>query len=346
MRLGLIARADDGGLGVQTWELARHLDPARILIVRIGDQRGEFHPERFDGLADDLRVVQNPPEPDHMRWLLDGSDAVFTVEGCYQERLIAMARGRGIGLWIYANPELYPKAYRELADDGVIHVLAPTPWETERLGRHRVLPMPVARDRIPFRARSGPARVFLHTSAPAMLDRNGSQFVRAAVASYNEGPTGPDIELHVSGPEAPDERTTVGHVTVVPAPHVVNYWDRYDHADVLVVPRRYGGLSLVMQEALAAGMPVIAMDRYPENTWPGVETVPTNGKSLQRMKGGDIAVWSCNPAVLALRMKLAAVADMTTGSMRADRHADSISWDRMLGRWCSRLDLECEAISA
>ena len=41
-------------------------------------------------------------------------------------------------------------------------------------------------------------------------------------------------------------------------------WDDYD---VLVAPEKFNGLSLPLQEGLAAGMVVMASDRYPHNTW-------------------------------------------------------------------------------
>jgi glycosyltransferase involved in cell wall biosynthesis len=44
------------------------------------------------------------------------------------------------------------------------------------------------------------------------------------------------------------------HIDDSPA---TNYWDLYAGHDVLLMPRRWGGLCLPIQEALGAGMPVI-----------------------------------------------------------------------------------------
>jgi glycosyltransferase involved in cell wall biosynthesis len=45
------------------------------------------------------------------------------------------------------------------------------------------------------------------------------------------------------------------------------YTSLWDDHDVLVAPEKFNGLSLPLQEGLAAGMVVVTSDRYPHNTW-------------------------------------------------------------------------------
>lgn len=59
-------------------------------------------------------------------------------------------------------------------------------------------------------------------------------------------------------------------------PGEVPYESLFDGYDVLVAPEKYNGLSLPLQEARAAGMLVMASDRYPTNTW-----LPTCDVSLR-----------------------------------------------------------------
>lgn len=330
--LAMIGRADDGGLGVQTWEIARHLHPERVLIPHVGDARGNFDPERYRDHCDELMVVANPPEPEHMRWLCTGADKVFTVEGWYQERVLGIARQEGAELCLLANPELYRAQYRELAERGLMRVFAPTEWERDRLGPHELLPMPVARDRCTFRPRGEVARTFLHVSAPAFHDRNGTEILRSALRVY----TGEPITVCVSGPEAPLGRTEMGQhkqVSVVPVPHVTDYWSLYDDVDAMIMPRRYGGLSLVMQEALSCGLPVITLDREPERCWGGVWSVGTGSHRVESMKGGGFPVCEGDPVALCAAIELFArcIPPMFPGE--ADAHADAISWDRLLPWW-------------
>ena len=46
MKLGLIARADNGGLGTLSWEFARHLKPHKVLLVENGIY--QTFPERYN----------------------------------------------------------------------------------------------------------------------------------------------------------------------------------------------------------------------------------------------------------------------------------------------------------
>lgn len=330
-RLGLVARGDEGGIGSQTSEMARHLHPARTLIVDVNPRRGTFDETRFNGL---VRVAPNPPGLDDWEWLTDGVEAILTVEGCYDPSrrdlvLAGLCADRGIRLYVHVNPELWPAEYVEQANMGRVRVLAPTCWETGRVGPHVPLPMPVATDRIVGTVRTRPPRTFLHVSAPAFHDRNGTRYVLDAAQQYQ----GPRIRLLVSGPAAP-AATVTGSVEIEPVGDVRDYWDRYtDDIDALILPRRYGGLSLVAQEAMAAGIPVICMDRTPENTWPGTRLVPVLGSATHPMKGGQFDVWSCAGAGLAATIRDHVDSDPEPLSRAALGYARSISWETLLPRW-------------
>ena len=51
-------------------------------------------------------------------------------------------------------------------------------------------------------------------------------------------------------------------------------WERmWDDHDVYIAPEKLNGLSLPLQEAFAAGLPVFTTDRYPANTWLPADTL-------------------------------------------------------------------------
>jgi glycosyltransferase involved in cell wall biosynthesis len=61
--------------------------------------------------------------------------------------------------------------------------------------------------------------------------------------------------------------------------------------DVYVAPEKYNGLSLPLQEAFAAGMPVVTTDRYPSNTWLPRETlVPVASTRRVRVASGHLEI--------------------------------------------------------
>ncbi len=93
MKLGLIARADNGGLGSQTWELYRHLKPHKTMVI---DLSGLNHfpqfPERYPGAM----FITGVPTLEDLSDFLQGVDTILTVETPYNHQIFAMARERGI----------------------------------------------------------------------------------------------------------------------------------------------------------------------------------------------------------------------------------------------------------
>ena len=105
-------------------------------------------------------------------------------------------------------------------------------------------------------------RTILHTAGTvAQPNRNGTTTFYQAMALLTDLP----IKAIVS-----TQRDTIGGA---PPPNVEvrvqtlrHHWDLYsDEFDMMVLPRRWGGLCLPMQEALTAGMPVLMPDCAPNN---------------------------------------------------------------------------------
>ncbi len=291
----MVARADNGGLGTICWEVARHLHPDRILILDLAAQgRGEIFPDRFLGLfqGGEVATAPLPPTDDQLAWLVDGLDLVYTAEVPYAARLFDHADRAGCRVAIHAMPELWRPQYGR-AD----LCFAPTTWMLDELPDPIVLPIPIARDRLPDRGSSGDGvRVLYHAAAPAFKDRNGTDLFLAALSRMTE-----ECSAIVRGRHRAETRK-FGRVTVeFRDDKPENYWDAYpEEADALVLPRRFGGLSLLMQEAASLGLPVISTDLPPQNDWlPPDALAPATNARLVRMAGGSFRVWSCAPEMLA-----------------------------------------------
>jgi glycosyltransferase involved in cell wall biosynthesis len=111
--------------------------------------------------------------------------------------------------------------------------------------------------------------------------------------------------------------------------------------DALLLPRRYGGLSLVMQEAWATGMPVVGLDRVPENAWAGVVPADAADGDVVPMKGGNFTLSDADPAEYARAWTELADADFyRVVSRDADWHADQLDWTVRYPQWADVLDLE------
>lgn len=344
-RLGLIARADDGGLGNLTREFYRHLEPDATLVVDLkGQGRGPVHPEWYpEGMADghdraDLPVRWSDgwPTDDDVRWLLDRCDVVYSAEVLYHPRFLDLAAGntppgdlppravvewdaRRVPVFLHVMPELYD------AEVSRAECLLPTSWKADapRFADAVHLPVPVALDRFERARGRNAAREtrlrLLHLASPAMEDRNGTELVAAALRHVHV----PAVLTVYGQAEHDGESVRVGEVEVRFRAPRRDYWTCYEGHDVLVQPRRYGGLSLVHQEAAAAGLASVCLWRSPEEEWPASHVHPTGARPV-RMKGGLFDVLDANPVEIARVVDM--LGDPGSPAVLQAAKADSLGW--------------------
>lgn len=322
----MIARADAGGLASQTLEIARHCGPTRVLIIDLGQRgRGEFVPARFDGLGE-VHVTTSPPPLHELRWLCKGIEAVYTAEANYNDDLPVVAARYGTRHVVHANPELWRAAHGGPTTELVV----PTEWERERLGVTKVMPMPVDRARLPFTQRDT-VRRFYFPAAPAFHDRHGEHMLIEAFRRVRRR----DVTLLVGPKPRARSRRLDGGVLVETVPPRADYWN-YPDADALVLPRRYGGLSLPLQEAASLGMPIITLDLapYAEHLTPELLVEAVDPRPVE-MKGGAFPVWTCRPRALAdiIEALVDDPALAARASLQASAFAETLAWDHWQSPW-------------
>lgn len=330
-RLGVVARADSGGLGNLTWELCRALQPDRVLIADIGEYgRSDTYVDRYDGL--NVRVHHGLcPDADDRAWLLDGSDVIYSAETWYSDDLPIEAAKAGVRTVLHVMPELFKD---QMADE----LWIPTIYRRQHVPGARLVPVPVALDRFTFEPRT-PAEHFVALWAPAMLDRNGTDAVFASLEAIRV-----PLRVTVLGAQRRVELSD-GPVTLdcEPRPYPKDYWGIWpDDADVLVIPRRYAGLSMPVQEAAARGMPAIMTAVEPQNEWPNIVGVSTRGRpARQRMAGGLVDVHDPDPIGIAQAIERLATSETYAGEMsyRARAWAETLSWDVWADRYRQLLGL-------
>ena len=133
----------------------------------------------------------------------------------------------------------------------------------------RFTPVPVE---VEWRQRTE-ARVFVHNAGHGGLKgRNGTRELFEALMHVespvemiirSQGRLGEfDAEM-----QRLTQRTMVGGACVALNYNTCSADQLYSKGDVFVFPEKFNGLSLPLQEARAAGMLVMATDRYPMNTW-------------------------------------------------------------------------------
>lgn len=342
VRIGLWgARADQGGLAAMTHDFFRHVEPDETMVVDLGDAgRGPARVEQYPG-ARVVRGYNDAITEGMIRQFARKVDVVYAAETFYREDVAAVFADCGVPTVLHVMPELWRQ---EMAQP--TRMWAPTTWELGRLPEHtEVVPVPVDTDRFPARLADVPARRFMHLSAPAFHDRNGSNIVDDALAwiACDE-----PITVVYCGARKPPPAWHNHHGTTIRVE-----WDQGGHAtrealwagdaDALVMPRRYAGLSLPMQEAAAQGMPIVATDLPPQNAWlPAATLAPARPHRTVRMVGGHFTVYDASPVDVADRISVLANDTETARSARSASlsRAQDLSWDRWKPRY---LDLLQEA---
>lgn len=336
MRWGLVARGEDRGLGVIAWETFRHLAPDRTLLVDIGALSGGFptHSERFPGAT--LAALDGTLDEITCRTWLDGLDVVLMLETPYDWRFLDWARDAGCRTVLHVMPELFPTVPPAMPDA----IWVPTSWRLDTLPPGaRVVPVPVATDRFVGMSTpgGGPLRVLHVAGHRAMADRNGSQAVARAVRMLRQR-----AHVTIVGQDGRLPRTRGRAPTITVTSRIggcENYWDLYRDQDVLLLPRRYGGLSLPVQEAMAAGLVPILPDVAPNGDWPAVLT-PASWRGHIITAAGTLRLAHSDPSDLAGAVdRLAADRDLLAAHRSgALEWAEAHSWEALRPTYLAELE--------
>jgi len=311
MNLCIIARADLTGLGQQSRNWVRLLNPDKLIVINSkpfngNDQFFEWYNNcknayRIDGFIQQRDISS----------ILNGIDVLLTFEIPYNYQLISEARRRGIKTIIQNNWEftdylqqpqlplpdlLVNHSYWHLDDQRKlwpdITEYCPTPLFIEDF--NDVYEQNLNRSD----SKTGIKR-FLHIAGRnTYLDRNGTDDLLAAIKLI---PQDIQFELVIQTQttevkNADDPRITIDKVSQSDPKNL------YRGFDAFIMPRRYAGGCLPMTEALASGLPVIMTDIDPnDKILPSFWLVPAEKKTTF-MARTIIDVYSASHVDLAARI--------------------------------------------
>jgi glycosyltransferase involved in cell wall biosynthesis len=314
IKIGIIGRADNTGLGVETWEVCRHFPETKALIVSLAHIKEHqdlyaLHLERFENPI----VINGVPDDYEIRAFLQGVDVLFCIETPYNRNTFEIAREMGVKTILRVN-------YEWLDDYRPDLFLAPSLYHFNEIpGPKEYLPFPINRDVLPFKLRKK-AKKFIHIAGnmKAAEDRNGTFALLEAIPHLKS-----DIEIVIKS-QVPlvcaDPR-----VRVDVANHA-NYWEIWEDADVFICPRRYAGQSLPLNEAMSLGMAVIMTDMEPQNGFlPSYLLVkPLNIRPYRIKK--DIEIADISLKGLIATIDGIAGKDISKYSKISNKIAESWSW--------------------
>jgi len=338
VKLGIIARSESRGLGIQTWEACRHLNPDRVLLVEPKPAGWIQHPDRYARFdTTQVQWYQGQLHETTVRSWLDGLDVVYTAESDYDRRMAGWCAEAGAALVRHVNPEQL--AAQELRHAGRTVWWAATPWRLDHLpASTRVVPMPVAIERFRPAPRATGKVSFLHVVGhQAQDDRAGSRTVARSI-EHIVRPCRLTVTCQNRRMDIGFNGTPTVEVDVQPR-GIEDYWKLYKGHHVLIAPRRYGGLSLPTLEAAAAGMAIVMPDCSPNEGWPGMR-LPVARRSTVLMRCGPVDVYDVHPETLAAAItNLASDPDLVAGmSVGARRWAETQSWEALTPLWIEEFD--------
>lgn len=307
-KLGIVVFSSHSGLGNQSRRLTQLLKPERILLIDSSPfSRNKLqHPQWYEGF-NGYQVIGFPTRTACLKFL-EGLTHVYIIENPLNWDLITLARAKGIKVYIASNFEFCDnlvKPHLPLPDK----FLMPSHWQVgemqNRFGKDKVEYLPPPIDPVEFKEvrdinfnRTG-KRKFLHVIGTlAAADRNGTLLLLEALKH-----TKSDFELIIkSQHELPDHYISEDRrikYQIGSEPEVANI---YKDFDALIMPRRFGGLCLPMQEALMSGLPVIMPDISPNNELlPQKWLVKASPNGTIRTRT-EIQLYDVDPKKLALKI--------------------------------------------
>lgn len=330
MRLGILAYSTHSGLGYQSRSYVKHLNPVKILDIDITRLNGMNHYEWYP----EARVTKGYPSIEDCHWITDNVDVVLMAETPLNYELYKIARDKGVKTVNVINPEFYDHIKYPQYDMPDLIIL-PSVWLQNEITAHATSRMtkvvqlhhPVDLEEFPFTERS--SHRFMHIAGkPATHDRNGTwDFLNAC----SDGIVTTQSEEMARMIRRRYRNTRV--MTNIESPQ-----DIYRYGDVLVMPRKYGGNCLPLNEALASGMPVIMPDIIPNNNLLPPEWLVPAYISDSFTPRTKVDIWTTDHKALVERIEWIKSQDIKKLSQQASNIADTISWKTLLPKYMEALE--------
>lgn len=304
IKTGLIVRCDKSGLGAQTLRLTRLLNPSKVMIIDSTSFNGnDQHPMWYKDWPS--IIIRGFPSDAQVESFLEDLDVLISCETFYSGHLTHIARNKGVKTILIANYEfldyLQPvyRASIPLPDK----IITPSQWHLRELKQKfkaEYLPTPIFDEEFHYAAkenisRTGKPRYLFINGKTASHDRSGLKSLYAAL-ELSKGDYEVVVKSQSDIPKHPDPRL------VYDFNNPEDQAELYTDFDALIHPRRYGGQSLPMCEALMSALPVIMLDIEPNNMiLPKEWLVPAN-KAGDFMARTMIDIYTANPQALAKKI--------------------------------------------
>jgi glycosyltransferase involved in cell wall biosynthesis len=336
IRVGLIARATDSGLGYLSLDFHRNFGPDETLVIVDADPRYQDHLDWFPGAMTMPYLHFDRPRLE--AWMTT-VDVVLCYETFYQAETLPAARSAGTRTVLMGMPELTRRdTARGYLGDPDLYVW-PTTWLLHELPGE-LLQVPVTPQPERNRSRTDVLSILHVVGQAALNDRNGTDILLTALRMV---PAEIDVRICAANGARLDFTKIPDNVHIDVWGTVADRYQMYEGCDLLVLPRRYGGLSLPVLEAMSCGVAVMMPDCSPNNTdWP-ILSIPCLNDGVQKCPAGWVPRSFTAPGEVAACIEQVAydrnLVDKAAEAARSWARANSWSalapaYERALGRAC------------
>jgi len=319
MRIGLIARSDNSGLGNQTRELAYMLDPSKILLIDSSPfNKNTQNPEWYNGY--NVHTNQGFIGDRVAQEFLKDLDVVISCEIFYSKNFPKIAKQSGVKTILQYNYEFLDNLLNPRLPLPDI-LLSPSRWNIEdvieKFGNScKVFHLPPPTDHKKFedarKINSKPNKKLLHIAGKvAAMDRNGTNTV-IEMMKYSKQ----DFVLEIKSQDKLDYKIDDDRIKII-SNDVKDQADLYSGYDAMVLPRRFAGLCLPMNESLLCGLPVFMTDISPNNQVLPLDWLVASHKVGELMTRTMLDVYSADPVELANKIDLYMAGDQTEAKKKA-----------------------------
>ena len=270
MRLGIIARSDNTGLGNQTRELVKMLQPERIMLINSEPfNNNKQHPEWYKDYENIIHTSGFAKNNEIVNFIKD-LDIVLSCETFYNPIFLDIATDYKVKTVLQYNYEFLD--YLAKPNKRLPNILcAPSLWNFDKVDRlfgrkTKVVHLPPPTDHNLFEDvrninLSKDHNRILHIAGKAAAkDRNGTETV-IEMMKHSKA----DFELVIKTQSELKYGISDSRIKI----EYDNPDDRqylYSRFDAMILPRRYAGLCLPMNEALLSALPVFMTNISPNSS--------------------------------------------------------------------------------
>lgn len=335
----VIGRGERMGLGTMTQDFCRAFMPDRVILI---DRNGGRDLPDGSIIGGEVIKISQTEFSRHTGKYLEGMRVVVGFETWYEDRVVPMCRGVGIKTVMFPMWEWSPGSAQAsdvlitLSETDAIHSFGLNEMAPPSIRTHQQIlkgwwpPSPEVPN--PGRQLNWPPQRFVHCAGNARHNRDGTREVLEA-ATYLVG-TGVHIDVYagfdVISTLFPDNlRLTLPCVQLHKPTETRR--DIFDACDCLVFPRRLGGHSLPINEALGEGIPVITLDLPDWQYLP--YRVKAHPQPRERFGRGFCDVAKADPHELGMLMR-----NMALGNVERKPGPILPPWTDFVEWWQSKVD--------